>query len=165
MAIWHLGVGRRRAWGLLPFSGGGSWGPVSWTLPFYSHPFSTRIQGKSVHGQAQPLGCGMDSIPPGRGSRTGGVETTPKWQGWNATDSTHDDAGQGGPRRQNLKLRDLGTPRSPSAGSSLQLVRRWGNPSPTPVQRRRLEVVVWQFGLQVLVSHLPPRPALGFPLP
>lgn len=60
--------------------------------------------------------------------------------GQNATDSTMIGKRKG-PRMENLKLRGPEPTWTPWAGSSLQVVRCWENPSSTPVQRHRLEVV------------------------
>lgn len=126
MAIWHLERGGTGSQGLLPFPGRRSWGPgVLDSLLSYSHPAFSRRKGPGEirAGPGRPQGCGVDSIPPGIGSRDGRCQGSPPTQaGGPECDRQHDDDRvQGGPRRQNLKSRDprvTQEPRGQGAASS-----------------------------------------------
>lgn len=143
---------------------GGAGDQVSWTLPF-----SRRMHEKSVQGQAQPPGSGVDSVPPGWGG--------PGWEEvWRqplpagGSECNRDSTMMGDRERAKKVDSQVKRPRghlgAPWAGSSLQVVRCWESPQPhSSPETKAGGCKVWQYGLQVLVSIHHPGQPLGIPWP
>lgn len=146
MAIWHLGEGRHREkLGAAALSREeGSWGPSSWTLPFsYSHsPFPEGYRGNQCRAGPSLRTVGWALSLLGQGTGVGGVKAAPQAGGvWNATEQ-HDDSRDGESHEGRISSRETqGPPRSPAGREQPPVGEMRGSPGPTPVQRRRLEVV------------------------